>query len=702
MKSFMNPSLLLAALSALAFTSAISPIVEQRQIIDTAPTVADCANTADCKNAAAWWNDCQRAHVIGQPFDPSPNLRSCLCPPGRTVPSHIDWYFKLRNCVVCVEMVVGTKDRAPPMYIQIEQIAGSPSSKVGFCHGTLSTEEFIQKMKDLVKAKNFPLSLLEAIIQPVGGEVARAATPIALSHPGFTKADVSSTPTALPNSVFSTFSAVPMESFLASLTSVTPTALPNSLFSTFSAVPMDSFLASISSATPTHSSQYHTMSSRTPIKNCNHDNCFRQALRSEPAVASFCATYTNAPNTASTGIPGCLSGCDHSPGRVSSACSCLASHASMLSNTLPASSQTSITKSSVPTAITSNPYFSTTNSATYHTSTTSCSTTSTHPTPFVSTVTSSSSTSSLSTSSLSTSSLSTSSLSTSSSSTVYPTANPTKWITFPASDAVKACAASRGCVNANTYYNTCLKGNNDEALWNCFCKKWPIAWKKNLGQCTQCLESALPRFAGNGLITNVTESNRQRYCDVTGPKAGAKPILISLGASLTQKYQSPLAMFNMTLVDAPYLVGNPLPSPVPAPLRWESLPASNEVVACSRSAECVRAGQIFNTCAAEEKKEGGNVKFCFCNTNKEWTSSLSACAACVAKNLPTSPPSTAVVNKDMVVKLVDLTTQIYCSASSQGSIERLQASGILITSNMQSPVKFFDMSLVTEPIPIPV
>lgn len=35
---------------------------------------------------------------------------------------------------------------------------------------------------------------------------------------------------------------------------------------------------------------------------CNHDNCLRQFLQS-PAIAGFCATYTQAVHTASMGLP---------------------------------------------------------------------------------------------------------------------------------------------------------------------------------------------------------------------------------------------------------------------------------------------------------------------------------------------------------------------------------------------------------------
>ncbi|KAL2066722.1 hypothetical protein VTL71DRAFT_2794 [Oculimacula yallundae] len=550
MKSLSYLLVLLAVLSILAITSAVNPVLEQRQgeVIDTTPSVEDCASSPDCMSAAIWWFDCQRAHIIGQPSDPSSNVRSCLCPPGRAVPSHIDWYSKLHSCIVCVEMAIGKQSADSPLYLQIEQLAGSPNSKVGYCHGTLSTQEFVKKTKDLVKAKEFPLELPEAVLRPQGRHTVRAATPIggiilddmdsfiafpmssALTHPESTQIERSSTPTAVPNdqfstfsavplesllastetaiptaifnSEFATFSAVPMESFLASIATATPTAVFNSEFSTFSAVPMESFLASLSTAIPLPSStnidcsndhvgEFDTHPYNATEKSCDHDNCFRQAVRSGSAVATFCATYTKTSNTAPNGIPSYLSLCDNSPARISSACSCLDTHTSTISSASLASSTS---------------------------------------------------------------------------------------------------------------------------------------------------------------------------------------------------YSAPL----------PTLVL------VPEAFEWASLPVSPEVSACARSTDCLRASEIFITCAAEEKKRGGNVKFCFCNTNHKdrWTTSLSTCATCIAKSLPASPPSTAPASRELMVGIVDMTASIYCEPASHGSIERLQMAGRLITAYLQSPVKFFDMSLVPEASPV--
>ncbi|KAJ9139178.1 Coagulation factor 5 8 type domain-containing protein [Pleurostoma richardsiae] len=56
---------------------------------------------------------------------------------------------------------------------------------------------------------------------------------------------------------------------------------------------------------------------------CNHDNCLREFLRSTSLINPFCATYTAAVNTATSGLPSYVSQCQSSPSRISSACSCV-------------------------------------------------------------------------------------------------------------------------------------------------------------------------------------------------------------------------------------------------------------------------------------------------------------------------------------------------------------------------------------------
>ncbi|KUJ08643.1 uncharacterized protein LY89DRAFT_724696 [Mollisia scopiformis] len=56
---------------------------------------------------------------------------------------------------------------------------------------------------------------------------------------------------------------------------------------------------------------------------CEHNNCLRQFLQSTALVTSFCASYTNAVNTATAGLPIYVSECQSNPSQISSACSCV-------------------------------------------------------------------------------------------------------------------------------------------------------------------------------------------------------------------------------------------------------------------------------------------------------------------------------------------------------------------------------------------
>ncbi|OIW30391.1 coagulation factor 5 8 type domain-containing protein [Coniochaeta ligniaria NRRL 30616] len=90
----------------------------------------------------------------------------------------------------------------------------------------------------------------------------------------------------------------------------------------------DSGSSSSSSTTTTTSSPTSstTTSSPTtilaPVK-CNHDNCLRQVLGTTTLAKPFCAAYTAAVNTATTGLPSFVSNCQANPSRISSACACL-------------------------------------------------------------------------------------------------------------------------------------------------------------------------------------------------------------------------------------------------------------------------------------------------------------------------------------------------------------------------------------------
>ncbi|KAI9053972.1 hypothetical protein LZ554_002916 [Drepanopeziza brunnea f. sp. 'monogermtubi'] len=165
MKATTLISLLLAvSICLISAASGLSQQVEARQVIDTTLTVPGCATGPDCSAAATYWSDCQVAYTVDMPLDPSSFARSCLCPPGRAIPSHPDWFSKLKSCIICVEMVVGNQGPGLPLYMQIDAITGSSSSSVGYCKNTLSMVEFMRKIREVANAKHFPLTLPEAVV----------------------------------------------------------------------------------------------------------------------------------------------------------------------------------------------------------------------------------------------------------------------------------------------------------------------------------------------------------------------------------------------------------------------------------------------------------------------------------------------------------------------------------------------------------
>ena len=56
---------------------------------------------------------------------------------------------------------------------------------------------------------------------------------------------------------------------------------------------------------------------------CNRDNCLRALAATPSKASSFCATYTQTTNTATTTSNLYASACANNPSRVSSACSCV-------------------------------------------------------------------------------------------------------------------------------------------------------------------------------------------------------------------------------------------------------------------------------------------------------------------------------------------------------------------------------------------
>ncbi|KAL8992759.1 MAG: hypothetical protein Q9188_007501 [Gyalolechia gomerana] len=67
---------------------------------------------------------------------------------------------------------------------------------------------------------------------------------------------------------------------------------------------------------------FSTFLNLTSATRCNRDNCLRALAATPTKASSFCATYTQTTNTA-TSIPTYASFCANKPSRISSACSCV-------------------------------------------------------------------------------------------------------------------------------------------------------------------------------------------------------------------------------------------------------------------------------------------------------------------------------------------------------------------------------------------
>ncbi|KAK3385242.1 hypothetical protein B0H63DRAFT_510115 [Podospora didyma] len=134
----------------------------------------------------------------------------------------------------------------------------------------------------------------------------------------------------------------------------------------------------------------HKKKKRTGCHNnggCHEDNCFRAMLGRTSIASEYCATFTTAPQTATTDLGSFETFCASDPKRISSACSCLvkATQTSSSSLTIESSSVVSSTTES-STAESSTTESSTTESSTtvstVKSSTTSTSSTSSvEPTP---------------------------------------------------------------------------------------------------------------------------------------------------------------------------------------------------------------------------------------------------------------------------------------------------------------------------------
>ena len=91
----------------------------------------------------------------------------------------------------------------------------------------------------------------------------------------------------------------------------------------------------------------------------------------------------------------------------------------------------------------------------------------------------------------------------------------------------------------------------------------------------------------------------------------------------------------------------------------------------------------------------------FINSDR-WQSTLSSCSTCIAAALPVNNPG-AKYQANIFNQQVELTRQVFCNLTdadmANHTLVFLGAFGQVITNSFQSPVNFFNMTLLTAPIP---
>ncbi|PMD42716.1 glycoside hydrolase family 28 protein [Hyaloscypha variabilis F] len=88
-------------------------------------------------------------------------------------------------------------------------------------------------------------------------------------------------------------------------------------------------------------------------RDCSHDNCLRAFIASSANAATFCATFTTASVTATTGLPSYATQCSNLVSRVSTACSCLFTPAPSPSSSSTRASTTTTSSTTSPSPISS-------------------------------------------------------------------------------------------------------------------------------------------------------------------------------------------------------------------------------------------------------------------------------------------------------------------------------------------------------------
>ncbi|KAF4613392.1 hypothetical protein G7Y89_g15495 [Cudoniella acicularis] len=188
------------------------------------------------------------------------------------------------------------------------------------------------------------------------------------------------------------------------------------------------------------------------------------------------------------------------------------------------------------------------------------------------------------------------------------------WATFPVTAGMEACANSIWCEWAAQLWNDCT---TQPGAKDCLCTGDNYNhWKIELNACAQCIDSQLPRPSPDQLGTLGSSADSQgwvpyvaeEYCRSTDTDAEFLAGLEAAGRQITIDFESPILIYNMTLMSAPpqrRMIDSILDSrhevasrdivPGGLPNSWVG-PPNPGVTACYYNANCTKARNIFAEC----------------------------------------------------------------------------------------------------------
>ncbi|KAE9371938.1 hypothetical protein N431DRAFT_466232 [Stipitochalara longipes BDJ] len=411
--------------------------------------------------------------------------------------------------------------------------------------------------------------------------------------------------------------------------------------------------------TSTHSSSHTstraaeiTAPTATVAGGCSYDNCLRQAIQSEVAVIPFCKSYTTAAQTSTVDYPAYVSMCNNQPSSISSACTCLLSAQNPTQSSTPTQSQISSVHSQTltqfPTTIQSQASSQSHTPSQTHTSTNGGIATTTTPSHH-----------SIHYSTVIIYTTYTTVTEGGQSSTTTETTDTTCTTTSEVPSLVSSAHSSTTTKSSSIPVE---KSSRSTSFYSTTTRTTLVTFTQSSSSSTHSsTPSQIPVSSAHSSMSTVVKSS-------------------TVAASVTSSTSS---------------------SAAPASTTWITLPPSNSTKACAASQDCTQGASLYSQCVKTQVNGNQTASWnCFCQTNIDaWKSSVLNCAACIQNNLPSNP--TGFVPSIDLIPVLSAALDVFCNVTDPNvkalSVSRLDATGYDVTAIFESPIDFFNMTLLNAP-----